>query len=153
MLRIPSRARNKAPFWKAKALDEMTPEEWESLCDGCGKCCLHKLKDPLTEAISYTNVACRLLDIENSRCRNYPERQTHVPDCLSLRNDCQNDMDWLPSTCAYRRVSEGKDLLWWHPLLTGDRNSVHRAGRSVRGRAIPERKAQRLTQHVVDWPR
>jgi uncharacterized protein len=141
-----------APFWKTKTLEEMTPEEWESLCDGCGRCCLHKLRDTDTEALSYTNVACHLLDLKHCRCRDYENRTKRVPDCVSLTPATVREVDWLPPSCAYRRIAEGKGLAWWHPLVSGDPETVHRAGISVRGRAISERQAGLLEHYIVDWP-
>ena len=132
-------------------MSEMTAEEWESLCDGCGKCCVHKLEDWDTGEVSYTNVACRLLDLGSCRCSDYPNRKRFVPDCLILDVDTLAEMDWLPETCAYRLVAAGKDLAWWHPLVSGDPETVHQAGISVRGRVISERRAGDLTDHVVDW--
>lgn len=139
------------PFWKTKSMSEMTAEEWKSLCDGCGKCCVHKLEDWDTGEVSYTNVACRLLDLGSCRCSDYPNRKRFVPDCLILDVDTLAEMDWLPETCAYRLVAAGKDLAWWHPLVSGDPETVHQAGISVRGRVISERRAGDLTDHVVDW--
>jgi len=139
------------PFWKTKTMSEMTPEEWESLCDGCGKCCVHKLEDWDTGEVSYTNVACRLLDLGSCRCGDYPNRKRFVPDCLILSVNALEEMDWLPETCAYRVVADGKDLAWWHPLVSGDPETVHQAGISVRGRVISERRAGDLTDHIVDW--
>ncbi|HKJ73030.1 MAG TPA: YcgN family cysteine cluster protein [Alphaproteobacteria bacterium] len=139
------------PFWKAKTLAEMTSEEWESLCDGCGKCCLHKLEDWDTGEVSYTNVACRLLDLGSCQCGNYKERKRLVPDCLILTSAAVAEMDWLPETCAYRLVAAGKDLAWWHPLVSGNPETVHQAGISVRGRVISERRAGDLQDHLVDW--
>lgn len=141
-----------APFWKTKRLDQMTAEEWESLCDGCGRCCLHKLRDSDNDALAFTNVACRLLDLGTCRCRDYAHRTRRVPDCVQLSPDTLGEIDWLPPSCAYRRVAEGKDLLWWHPLVSGDPETVHQAGISVRGRAIDERKAGPFEHHLVDWP-
>ena len=141
-----------APFWKTKTLDEMTRDEWESLCDGCGRCCLHKLRDEDTEALSFTNVACRLLDLKTCRCRNYERRRDQVPDCVSLTPATVREIDWLPPSCAYRLIAEGRDLLWWHPLLSGDPATVHEAGVSVRGRAVDERRAGMLEHYIVDWP-
>jgi uncharacterized cysteine cluster protein YcgN (CxxCxxCC family) len=141
-----------APFWKTKRLDQMTAEEWESLCDGCGRCCLHKLRDSDTDSLAFTNVACRLLDLGTCRCRDYAHRTRRVPDCVQLSPDTLAEIDWLPPSCAYRRVAEGKDLLWWHPLVSGDPETVHQAGISVRGRAIDERKAGPFEHHLVDWP-
>jgi len=141
-----------APFWMTKRLDEMTREEWESLCDGCGRCCLHKLRDDDTGALSFTNVACRLLDLGTCRCRDYPNRRRAVPDCVSLTPQEVAAIDWLPPSCAYRRLAEGHDLAWWHPLVSGDPETVHRAGISVAGRAVSERQAGPLEHHIVDWP-
>lgn len=142
------------PFWQRKTLAEMTPEEWEALCDGCGKCCLVKLEDPDSGGVDYTNVACRLLDIGTCRCTDYPARRTLVPDCITLCPESIATLDFMPSTCAYRRLSEGKSLAWWHPLVSGDPESVHAAGISVRGRAVPETEVAdaELEDHIVDWP-
>jgi hypothetical protein len=140
------------PFWKAKRLEEMTDAEWESLCDGCGRCCLHKLRYEQPEALAYTNVACRLLDLGTCRCSDYAHRRARVPDCVQLTPDALREIDWLPPSCAYRRLAEGKDLLWWHPLVSGDPETVHTAGISVRGRAVSEKRAGPLEHHVVDWP-
>jgi hypothetical protein len=140
------------PFWRLKTLRQMSPAEWESLCDGCGKCCLHKLQYEDTDEIYYTDVACRLLDLGTCRCSRYAERQTLVPDCIALRADKVMELNWLPSTCAYRLLANGKPLPWWHPLVSGDPNSVHAAGQSVRGRAVPEKKADVLDHHIVTWP-
>lgn len=144
-----------APFWKTKRLDEMSREEWESLCDGCGRCCLHKLiLDDGSEQgqLAYTNVACRLLDLETSRCTHYPTRRRYVPDCVQLTPENLREINWLPPSCAYRRLAEGRDLLWWHPLVSGDPETVHTAGISVRGRAVSERHAGPLEHHIVEWP-
>ncbi|MGQ3029553.1 MAG: YcgN family cysteine cluster protein, partial [Ferrovibrionaceae bacterium] len=108
------------PFWRAKTLDQLSRDEWESLCDGCGKCCLHKLEDMDTGRVHYTNVACRLLDLGTCRCGNYPKRQALVPDCISLDPTLVDALKWMPSTCGYRLVAERKDLPWWHPLVSGD---------------------------------
>ncbi len=116
----------------------MTGEEWESLCDGCGRCCLHKIEDSTTGCVFYTAVACRLLDIESCRCRHYTNRRHYVPSCISLSPDSPDAFRWLPLSCAYRRLAEGKDLEWWHPLISGDRETVHQAGISVRALAICE---------------
>lgn len=140
------------PFWKATRLEDMTPEQWESLCDGCGRCCLHKLRDEETEELSFTSVSCRLLDTDSCRCSRYENRRRWVPDCVSLTPASLKEIDWLPPSCAYRRLSEGKDLAWWHPLVSGDPETVHEAGVSVRGRAMSERRAGMLEHHIVDWP-
>lgn len=139
-------------FWNDKSLAQMSKTEWESLCDGCAKCCLEKLEDCETGAVEYTSVACVLLDISGCRCTNYPERQRFVPDCVALTPRGIKDLHWMPSTCAYRLLAEGKDLPHWHPLITGDPESVHTAGQSVRGRCIPAHMARDLQDHIVDWP-
>ncbi|MGH7043004.1 MAG: YcgN family cysteine cluster protein [Acetobacteraceae bacterium] len=141
-----------APFWKTKSLEEMSKAEWESLCDGCGRCCLHKLRDAETEALSFTTVACHLLDLRTCRCGDYAHRQHRVPDCVSLTPEEVRRVDWLPPSCAYRRLAEGKGLAWWHPLVSGDPGTVHQAGISVRGRAIGERQAGPLEHHLAEWP-
>jgi uncharacterized cysteine cluster protein YcgN (CxxCxxCC family) len=140
-------------FWNTKSLTEMTTDEWESLCDGCGRCCLHKLQDEESGLLFYTNVACRLLDREHCRCRNYPQRMTIVHDCLSLAADAGAPFDWLPLSCAYRRLANGQSLEWWHPLLSGDPDTVHQAGISVRGRTVPETGVpkERLEDHIIHW--
>ena len=142
------------PFWRRKRLAEMTPQEWESLCDGCGKCCLIKLEDADSGAIHHTNVACHLLDLGTCRCGNYPQRKAIVEDCVVLTPETVGDLSWMPSTCAYRLLAEGKPLAWWHPLVSGDPESVHRAGISVRDRAVTERRVPdaELEDHIVTWP-
>jgi uncharacterized cysteine cluster protein YcgN (CxxCxxCC family) len=140
------------PFWRTKTLREMSRSEWESLCDGCGKCCLHKLQYDDTGEVHYTNVACRLLDLGTCQCSNYAERQRLVPDCVALRPDKVLELNWLPSTCAYRLLANGQPLAWWHPLVSGDPQTVHSAGQSVLGRVIPEKKADILDHHIVIWP-
>lgn len=151
---IPKRAPAKAetPFWQRKSLAEMTRAEWESLCDGCGKCCLHKLEDIETGEISHTNVACHLLDLGSCRCSDYRNRRKLVPDCLVLKPNAIGELKWLPSTCAYRLLDEGKTLYWWHPLVSGNPDTVHQAGISARGRAISESRASDLEDHIVEWP-
>jgi len=141
-----------SPFWKRKTLSTMTRTEWESLCDGCGRCCLHKLRDDATEQLIFTNVACRLLDGESCRCKDYPNRRSKVPDCVQLTPQRLTAIDWLPPSCAYRLLAEGKDLFWWHPLVSGRAETVHEAGVSVRGRTVPERQAGPFEDHAVRWP-
>jgi len=122
------------PFWKRKKLGEMSAGEWESLCDGCGKCCLAKLEDEDTGEIHWTSVACRLFDAGTCRCSDYQNRLKKVSDCIRLTPENVVTIGWLPSTCGYRLVAEGKDLAWWHPLVSGSRETVHEAGISMRGR-------------------
>ncbi len=122
------------PFWKTKSLEEMSAAEWESLCDGCGKCCLAKLEDEDTGEIHWTSVACRLFNPKTCRCRDYQNRLAKVSDCVQLTPENVRTLTWLPSTCAYRLVAHGEDLPDWHPLVSGDRQSVHRAGISVKGK-------------------
>ena len=140
------------PFWKNKSLSEMSIEEWESLCDGCGKCCLHKLEDEQTGELFYTDVACRLLDLNSCRCKDYVHRHQRVADCIRLSARSADDFQWLPSTCAYRLVSEQRDLPDWHPLVSGNPTTVHEAGISVRHRAVHESDADDLESHIVKWP-
>jgi uncharacterized cysteine cluster protein YcgN (CxxCxxCC family) len=130
----------------------MSRREWESLCDGCGRCCLHKLRDCETERLAWTEVACRMLDHATCRCKDYANRRQHVPDCVKLTPKRLQGIDWLPPTCAYRLVAEGRDLPWWHPLVSGRAETVHEAGISVRNRVVAERAAGPLEDHVVAWP-
>ena len=139
-------------FWRDKTLAQMSRAEWESLCDGCGRCCLHKLRDEDTDEIAFTNVACRLLNVNTARCRDYANRKSLVPDFVKLTPKKLETMDWLPPSCAYRLVHEGKDLPAWHPLRSGRAQSVIEAGASVAGRCLDERQAGQLEDHIVDWP-
>lgn len=123
-------------FWKEKALDQMTEEEWESLCDGCGRCCLNKIEHPAKNKVYYTSIACHLLDCNTCRCTDYPNRQKRISDCVKISLDNKEAFSWMPSTCAYRILYEGGELPQWHPLITGDPESVHHAGISVRHRTI-----------------
>lgn len=141
-----------APFWRTKRLEEMSPEEWESLCDGCARCCLHKLEDADSGDVYVTDIACRLLDLGTCRCADYGNRVRLVPDCLTLTPAAARTRAWLPSSCAYRRLAEGRDLADWHPLVSGDPESVHRAGISVRGRVVAEADAGDPEDRIVDWP-
>ena len=141
------------PFWRVKSLDAMTQEEWESVCDGCGKCCLHKLEDEESGDVFYTGVACQYLDLNTCKCGEYEQRKSLVPDCITLKLEDVDHLFWLPETCAYRLLAEGKPLFDWHPLVSGDRNSVHKAGISVKGKAISESQVDLddLEEHVVNW--
>lgn len=139
-----------APFWETTTLVEMTPEQWESLCDGCGKCCLHKFEDEDSGEVYVCNVACQLLDLDSCRCSDYSNRKVRVPDCTVLTIGNLEDFTWLPKTCAYRLVYEGKPLELWHPLISGDAESVHQAGISVRGRVISEDEVVDLALHITD---
>jgi uncharacterized cysteine cluster protein YcgN (CxxCxxCC family) len=141
-----------APFWQTKTLDEMTTEEWESLCDGCGRCCLHKMRDEDTQALTFTNVGCRLLDTATCRCSDYDNRFAQVPDCIQLTPAILREVDWLPPSCAYRRIEEGRGLPPWHPLRSGTNRTVVTSGASAGGRIINERDAGMLEDHVTDWP-
>ncbi len=144
-----------SPFWRRKAMSEMTSAEWESLCDGCGRCCLNKLIDEDTNETVFTDVSCKLLDCQTCRCSDYAHRQAKVKDCVRLTPRNVRRLKWLPPTCAYRLVAEGKDLAWWHPLVSGDPETVHIAGVSVQGRVaasevdVPD---ERLEEYIVSWP-
>lgn len=137
-------------FWELP-LDRLTRAEWEALCDGCGRCCLHKLEDADTGAIAETNVACKLLDIPTARCRDYRNRKAFVPDCLRLTPANIAAINWLPKTCAYRLRAAGRPLKAWHYLISGDRESVKSAGVSVAGRVVSETEAGPLEHHLVEW--
>jgi uncharacterized cysteine cluster protein YcgN (CxxCxxCC family) len=126
------------PFWQSKSLAEMTPQEWESLCDGCGLCCLVRFEDEDTGEVIPTRVACRLFDERLCRCVDYEHRKARVPDCVKLTPHNIDALPWMPKSCAYRRLHEGRGLPDWHPLVTGDPESTHRAGMSVRGQTINE---------------
>ena len=125
-------SRTDAPFWKTKSLDEMSPAEWESLCDGCGRCCMVKLEDEDTGAYYLTRLACSLLDIGSCRCSDYTNRKARMADCVTIDPAQVRSLRWLPETCGYRLVEEGRDLHWWHPLVSGSPETVHQAGISVR---------------------
>lgn len=126
----------KGPFWKTKTLKELTNDEWESLCDGCGICCLEKLEDKKTGEIRLISISCQFLDTTDCRCMIYDHRMFLNPDCLKLSLDNLTQIRWLPQTCAYRCVHEGRELEWWHPLVSGDPNTIHQAGISIRDRVV-----------------
>ncbi len=137
------------PFWKTKTLAQMTRIEWESLCDGCGQCCLHKLQDMDNGDYYITDLACTLLDCRTARCGDYGNRFSIVPDCVQLTPKKVYETDWLPETCAYRLVAEGQDLAWWHPLVSGSPETVHEAGISVRDAAEPgDPTPEEMAQHI-----
>jgi len=126
-------------FWEQKPLKKLSPREWEALCDGCGKCCLNKLEDEDSGEVALTRVACRLLDDQSCQCAHYETRHSFIPECIVLKpENLDTHAYWMPQTCAYRRLWEGKSLPEWHPLVTGDPDSVHRAGVSVRGMTVSE---------------
>lgn len=142
-------------FWRHYAIDQLNHAEWEALCDGCGQCCLIKLEDEETGEVEYTSVACKLLDCSTGACSDYPNRRDFVPDCIQLTPELLQQIKWLPSTCAYRRVYEGKDLPRWHYLITGDRQSVINAKKSVAHRCISEIEIdeEQVEEYVIRWVR
>jgi uncharacterized cysteine cluster protein YcgN (CxxCxxCC family) len=146
---------DEAPFWKQKSLAEMSDGEWESLCDGCGRCCLVKLEDEDDGTIHFTDIGCRLLDGATCRCHDYANRTARVDDCVRLTPGNLTELNWLPPTCAYRLLANGGDLYWWHPLVSGDAETVHAAGISVRARVFADEDAlpeDQLADHIVSWP-
>lgn len=151
----PAMAEEPEPFWRTTPLEAMSPSQWESLCDGCGRCCLVKLEDEDTGRIHATDIGCRLFDAATCRCRDYANRSREVPDCVTLTPEEVRTLPWLPPTCGYRLVAEGRDLPWWHPLVSGDPETVVAAGVSVRGRVfasedeVPE---DEVTERLVAWP-
>ncbi|MGB0682660.1 MAG: YcgN family cysteine cluster protein [Magnetovibrionaceae bacterium] len=140
------------PFWETTPLEQMTDSQWESLCDGCAKCCLEKLEDEDSGEIRHTNIACRLLDLGTCRCSDYQRRARRVPDCVQLTPRNVSELRWMPSTCAYRLLAEGKPLPDWHPLISGNPESVFEAGQSVRGRVVSDNGRRNWENHIVDWP-
>ncbi len=143
------------PFWRIKWLEEMTTEEWESLCDGCARCCLVKLEDEDSGKIHFTDLGCKLLDGKTCRCLDYRRRQRRVPDCVKLTPEAVRKLSWLPVTCAYRVLAEGRELAWWHPLVSGSPATVHEAGVSVRGRVAASEEdlpIEQWPEHIVNWP-
>ena len=142
-----------APFWESKTLDEMTDAEWESLCDGCGQCCLHKLVNEETSDVFYTRVACALLDTQTARCTDYRQRLRRVKDCLDVRHMQTSELAWMPKTCAYRLLQERQPLPPWHPLITGNPESTRAAGISVTGWAVSEETVNldNLEAEIIEW--
>lgn len=138
-------------FWETKKLSEMTTEEWESLCDNCGKCCLHKLEDEDTGDIYFTSVVCNLIDLETCRCTRYAERTKLVPECLDLKQHDFAEYNWLPATCAYRLLSDGEELPAWHPLVSKKPDSVQDAGVSISSYAMKESEIDDLEDHIIEW--
>ena len=139
------------PFWKTKKLSEMTAAEWESLCDGCGKCCLEKVVFEDDGTLAFTNIACKLLDRTTCRCRHYEHRERYVPECKRITPEMLKYYYWLPKTCAYRLLNEGKPLPKWHPLITGDPTSVHAAKMSASGRTVPPKPEEEFQDYIVEW--
>tara|TARA_B100000767_G_scaffold50187_1_gene45276 strand:- start:403 stop:861 length:459 start_codon:yes stop_codon:yes gene_type:complete len=141
----------KKHFWETKSLKQMTKYEWESLCDGCGKCCLHKLEDIDTGEVSISNVACSFLDEETCNCKDYSNREKNVPDCISLDLKNIKKLQWLPETCAYRLIDEGKSLYNWHHLISGSKSTIHEYGMSVRDYSINESKLNNAEEYILEW--
>ncbi|MES3083618.1 YcgN family cysteine cluster protein [Sphingomonas sp. PAMC26645] len=139
-----------ARFWEDTPIEQLDRGQWEALCDGCGKCCIHKLEDEDTGELVATNVSCRLLDRRSGQCSDYRHRHAYVPECVRLTTGNVRGIDWLPSTCAYRLRAAGEQLPEWHYLVCGDREAVHRAKQSVRGWTISEDEAGELEYHVID---
>jgi len=146
------------PFWKEKSLSEMSRDEWESLCDHCGKCCLLKLQDEEVQededSVYYTNVICNLFDKSNGHCSDYWNREERVPTCIRLTQDNLSDLEWMPPSCSYKRVMEGRGLAQWHHLITGNKNTIHEKNKSVLGRVVFENEVseENLEEHIVTWP-
>ena len=143
------------PFWQTKRLEQMTREEWESLCDGCGQCCLIRFEDEDTGKVFATSVHCRLFDSQKCTCTDYVNRKEHVPDCIKLTPWNIETLEWMPKSCAYRRIHEGRGLANWHPLVSGDRETVHTAGVSIRGQTINEvelaKPEDAVEYEAVEW--
>lgn len=137
-------------FWETKKLEELTADEWEALCDGCGKCCLEKLifED---DSLAFTNVACKELNLETCRCMHYVDRSKYVPECVQITPEDLKEIYWLPKTCAYRLMNENKPLPKWHPLITGDANSVHQAKQSAKGRSVSAKSPEEFIEYIVEW--
>ena len=141
------------PFWETKTLKQMSQEEWESLCDGCGKCCVLKLEDMDTGAVYYSDVSCKLLCTKSARCTDYENRKSIVPDCVILTTDNLEEIDWMPQSCAYRRIHEGRGLADWHPLIAGSQEKMAEHGHLVAGQVISETEVKEadMPDHLFDW--
>lgn len=137
-----------ADFWNTTPLEQLTRQEWEALCDGCAKCCLHKLEDEDDGEIYYTDLACHWLDLQRCSCSDYSNRHKNVPNCIAFNAQDVPKMYWLPDTCAYRLRSQGEPLYDWHYLLSGDRESIHQAGESVRDFAVLD-NGQDIEEHII----
>ncbi|MAV62928.1 MAG: YcgN family cysteine cluster protein [Alphaproteobacteria bacterium] len=142
---------NNKHFWETKSLNQMTKVEWESLCDGCGKCCLHKLEDIDTGEISVSNVSCSFLDQTSCKCKDYKNRNENVPDCIQLDLKNLKKLDWLPSTCAYRLIDEGESLHDWHHLISGSSETIHERGMSVRDCSVNESSLKNVEEYILEW--
>lgn len=142
------------PFWEEKSLEQLNDKEWEALCDGCGRCCLIKLEDEDTGEIFTSDVHCNLFDSATCACGDYKNRQAKVPDCIKLTPQNVTELKWIPTTCAYRRIAEGKGLAWWHPLVCGNTEEIEKVGVSVYGRTFAEQdiKPEQWVEHAADWP-
>ena len=141
-------------FWRNKLLSEMSYEEWESICDGCGKCCVLKLQDVDTEQTFYTDVSCKLLDCKTAQCSQYKNRKSYVHDCISLSPDNLASLNWMPDSCSYKLIYNGFELPDWHPLITGKKASTQESGNSIAGRVTPETELgseEELFEHIIDW--
>ena len=143
-------SRDSGKFWEDLPLDQLDRAQWEALCDGCGKCCVHKLEDDETGELHPTNVACKLLDRRSGQCSDYRHRHAFVPECVRLTPRLVRDIEWLPATCAYRLRGDGKPLPDWHYLVSGDRDAVHRAGESVRGWTVSETDVVDFENHLIE---
>ena len=142
---------NNKYFWETKSLNQMTKVEWESLCDGCGKCCLHKLEDIDTGEISVSNVSCSFLNQTSCKCKDYKNRNENVPDCIQLDLKNLKKLDWLPSTCAYRLIDEGESLHDWHHLISGSSETIHERGMSVRDCSVNESSLKNVEEYILEW--
>ena len=142
-----------ADYWNNTPLHELSREQWEMLCDGCGKCCLHKLQDEDTNAVFYTRVACKLLDTKSGGCQDYDQRFSRVPDCMDVAKMLPSEMAWLPTSCAYRLRADNKPLPQWHPLITGLVSSVHKEAKSIRGQVVSEVDVDEadLENYIIRW--